>query len=120
MKNKENNTKYYFVKYAPNSGDQTLGQNGNTTGKSSKWLIWEDPLARISTETLKLNMVKMGDGEESTDFISNIEQLMAYQFPTDGQDNTSHKEICNEMHELVEDDPEFSQKELYAVFRSTN
>lgn len=48
--------------------------------------------------------------------MSSTEQLITYHFPKDVQDNAEQSAIINEAHELADDDPEFSQKDLDAVF----
>lgn len=65
-------------------------------------------------------MVKRADGIENKDFISNIEQLIAYHFPVDDGDNPLQSRIKHETHNFGADDPDFSQKEIDAIVRSAN
>lgn len=52
------------------------------------------------------------------DYYSTLEELLQYHFPTDNKDNRPvHEEIRNSMLELGEEEPDFTQKELEAVFR---
>lgn len=52
------------------------------------------------------------------DYNSKVEELLKYHFPTDNKGNhIVHEEIRNSMHEVGEEEPEFTQKKLEAVFQ---
>lgn len=61
-------------------------------------------------------------GDKTTDYASTIEKLLRNHFPVkSGEDHHPVQyETGNLMHELGDDDPEFTQQEIKGVFRSLN
>lgn len=47
-------------------------------------------------------------------------ELMNFHFLTDNEDSPVHAKVRNATHDLGEDNPEFTEKELEVVFNSLN